>query len=88
MNENVYTTYLEVYHSVRVRYLPKSSFFEAEKMLAGSQLAALDHNNSVGREQVCHLRHYLLYVTPLGKQQLLRVLYYSFSSVQILRMRP
>ena len=36
MNENVYTTYLQVYHSVRVRYLQKSSFYEGEKMIADS----------------------------------------------------
>ena len=27
MNENIFTTYLEVFHSLKIRYLPKSTFF-------------------------------------------------------------
>ena len=42
----------EVFHSVKVRYLPKSSFFQMEKMIAGTQLAALDHNHNINRDQV------------------------------------
>ena len=52
MNENIFTTYLEVFHSLKIRYLPKSIFFEQEKMVAGMQLAALDHNNNINRDQV------------------------------------
>ena len=53
MNENVFTTYLEVFHSLKIRYLPKSTFFEQEKMIAGVQIAALDHNSNIDRGQVC-----------------------------------
>ena len=52
LTNQVNTTLLEVFHSVKVRYLPKSIFFQMEKMIAGTQLAALDHNHSINREQV------------------------------------
>ena len=52
MTEQVHTTLLEVFHSIKIRYLPKSTFFRMEKMIAGTQLAVLDHNNNVKREQV------------------------------------
>ena len=52
INKNVYTTYLEVFHSLKIRYVPKSIFFEQEKMLAGAKLAALDHNANIKRERV------------------------------------
>ena len=52
MNEKVYTTYLEVFHSLKIRYAPKSIFYGMEKMVAATQLAALDHNNNVNRKQV------------------------------------
>ncbi|XP_057308714.1 uncharacterized protein LOC130646995 [Hydractinia symbiolongicarpus] len=45
MNEQIHTTMLEVFHSLKIRYLPKSSIFGMEKMIAGTQLAILDHNN-------------------------------------------
>jgi len=51
LNLNIYTTYLEVFHSLKIRYLPKSIFFEKEKMISGVKLAAMDHNYNVGREQ-------------------------------------
>lgn len=50
--DQISTTLLEVFHSVKIRYLPKSIFYGYEKMIAGTQLAALDHNNNVGRDQV------------------------------------
>ena len=52
LTEQACTTMLEVFHSVKIRYLPKSIFFKFEKMIAGTQLAALDHNHSVNRKQV------------------------------------
>ena len=52
LTNQVNTTLLEVFHSVKVRYLPKSLFFRMEKMIAGTQLAVLDHNHNVNREQV------------------------------------
>lgn len=58
MNKKIYTTYLEVFHSVKIRYLSKSVFYNMEKMIAGTQLAALDHNHNVNREQVsAHFFH-------------------------------
>ena len=48
----VNTTLLEVFHSAKIRYLPKQVYFRMEKMIAGTQIAALDHNHSVSREQV------------------------------------
>ena len=59
MNEGIYTTLLEIYHSVKIRYLPKSIFFSMEKMIAGTQLAVLDHNHNVDREQVIYLQPYI-----------------------------
>ena len=44
LNENLYTTHLEVFHALKIRYLSKSIFYEHEKMVAGVELAALDHN--------------------------------------------
>ena len=52
MTEQVQTTMLEVFHGVKIRYLPKSIFYQMEKMIAGTQLAVMDHNNNVNREQV------------------------------------
>ena len=39
MNENVSTSSLEIFHALKIRYLPKSTFFEKEKMIAGTELA-------------------------------------------------
>lgn len=52
LTEQINTTLLEVFHSLKIRYLPKSTFFKMEKMLAGTQLAILDHNHNINREQV------------------------------------
>ena len=54
MHENIYTTYLKVFHSVKIRYVPKQIFFEQDKMVAGTELAALDFNHDVNRSQVIH----------------------------------
>ena len=43
---------LGVFHASKIRYLPKSVFYGMEKTLAGTQLAALDHNNNINRQQV------------------------------------
>ena len=52
MNKNIYTTYLEVFHSLKIWYIPKSIFFEQEKMVSGAKFAAQDHNTNITREQV------------------------------------
>ena len=54
MTLQIHTTYLEVFHSIKIRYLHKSIFFDLEKMVAGTQLASLDHNFNVAREQVAN----------------------------------
>ena len=51
MNKSIYTAYLEVFCSLKIRYIPKSVFFEQEKMVTGAKLAALDHNTNITREQ-------------------------------------
>ena len=52
MTEQVNTTMLEVFHAVKIGYLPKKTCFSIDKMTAGMQIAALDHNHNVNREQV------------------------------------
>lgn len=52
MTEQINTTMLEVFHATKIGYLPKKTFFGIEKMIAGTQIAALEHNNNVNREQV------------------------------------
>ncbi|XP_066918258.1 uncharacterized protein [Clytia hemisphaerica] len=51
LNLNVFTTHLEVFHALKIRYLPKSIFYEQDKMECGMMLAALDHNLNINREQ-------------------------------------
>lgn len=51
LNENIYTSQLEVFHALKIRYLPKQIFFEQDKMVADMQLATLDHNLNVDRKQ-------------------------------------
>ena len=52
MSENASTSALEIFHALKIRYLPKSIFFEKEKMIAGTALAVMDHNFNTKREQV------------------------------------
>ena len=52
LSQNVSTADLEVFHSLKICYLPKSIFFEKEKMIAGTELAIMDHNLNVDRGQV------------------------------------
>ena len=42
---------LEVYHSMLLKYCPKREHFTYQGMLARTQLAALDNNSNVGRQQ-------------------------------------
>ena len=52
MTEQVNTTMLEDFHALKIAYLPRKTFFDIEKMIAGTKIAALDHNHNVNREQV------------------------------------
>ena len=51
------TSSLEIFHALKIRYLPKSSFYEKEKMLASTKVAILDHNLNAGRKQVVILKY-------------------------------
>ncbi|XP_056425796.1 uncharacterized protein LOC130367402 [Hyla sarda] len=44
-----HTGELEVYHSIVLKYRPKRIHFYMDSMVARTQLAAMDHNNNVGR---------------------------------------
>lgn len=48
----VSTSMLEVYHSLYLKYLPKIQHFSYTAMIAGTELAALDHNHNSQRKQV------------------------------------
>ena len=50
MTKQINKTMLEVFHALKIAYLPKKTFFGIEKMIAGRQIAALDHNHNVNRE--------------------------------------
>ena len=53
MTEQVNTTMLEVFHAVKIGYLPKKTCFSIDKMIAGTQIAgSLDHNHNVNRKQM------------------------------------
>ena len=52
MTEQVNTTMLEVFQTVKIGCLPKKMCFSIDKMIAGMQIAALGHNHHVKREQV------------------------------------
>ena len=52
MTEQLNTTMLEVFHAIKIGYLPKKTCFSIDKMIAGMQIAVLDHNHNVNSEQV------------------------------------
>ena len=52
MNKNIYTTYLEVFHELKIWYILNSIFFEQEKIVAGAKRPVLDHNTNITREKV------------------------------------
>ncbi|XP_057316458.1 uncharacterized protein LOC130657485 [Hydractinia symbiolongicarpus] len=54
MNKNISTAGLEVFHSLKIRYLPKSVFYEKDKMLASTALAIMDHNYNADRKQATY----------------------------------
>lgn len=51
MTEQIHTTLLKVFHALKIRYLPKATYFRMEKMIAWTELAILGHNNNVDRAQ-------------------------------------
>ena len=51
----VATTMLEVYNSLYLKYLSNIQRFSYEKMVAGTQLAALDHKKNVQRNHVSYI---------------------------------
>ena len=52
MTEQVNTIMLVVFHALKIDYLPKKTCFSIDKMIVGTQIAALDHNLNINREQV------------------------------------
>lgn len=46
-----FTGSLEVYHNIMLKYMPKRLHFGYDTMVARTQLAILDNNYNVGREQ-------------------------------------
>ena len=52
MTKQVNTIMLEVFHAVKIGYLPKKTCFSINKMTAGLQIAVLDHIHNINREQV------------------------------------
>ena len=51
LTEFCHTGELEVYHSLLLKYCPKREHFSFKGMVARTELAALDHNSNVNREQ-------------------------------------
>ena len=56
MTKQVNTTLPEVFHAKKMSRLPNSTLFRMEKMVAGTQIAALDHKN-INRSQVSKFLH-------------------------------
>jgi len=52
LSDFCHTGQLETYHSMLLKYAPKRNHFRYGGMQTRLQLAALDHNNNVGRTQV------------------------------------
>ena len=52
MTEQINTTKLEVFHTVKIGCLSKKTCVSIDKMIAGTQIAALDHNHIVTGDQV------------------------------------
>ena len=51
VNKFRHTGNLEVYHSMMLKYCPKRQLFGNKKMIARTQLVALDHNHNCSRKQ-------------------------------------
>ena len=48
----VHTGKLESYHNVRLKYMPKRIHFSYEGMFLRSTIAAMDHNNNLGKKKI------------------------------------
>jgi hypothetical protein len=51
LSEFHHTGSLEVYHSLLLKYAPKRKHFSYNGMIARTQLAVIDHNTNVKRQQ-------------------------------------
>ena len=51
-SENISTSGLEIFHPLKIRYLPKGIFFEKDKMMTSTAVAVMHHNLNVDRRQV------------------------------------
>ena len=54
-SENISTSGLEIFHSLKIKYLPKSIFLEKDKMMSSTAVAVMDHNLNVDRRQVSQI---------------------------------
>ena len=52
LSQFCHTGALEVYHSLMTKYVPKRQAFDSAGMDVRTRLAALDHNYSLGRQQI------------------------------------
>ena len=72
MTEFHHTGQLEVFHSMMLKYVPKSQHFSYQGMVARTQLAALDHNYNLNRssenenDEVGEERHKVVF--PKGRK--------------------
>lgn len=62
-----HTGMLEVYHSLMLKYCPKREHFQLNGMIARTQLAVLDHNNSCNRSHAKSNSGELRYKFPYSK---------------------
>ena len=63
-----HTSELEVCHGMMTKYAPKRQGYPYESMLVHTMLAALDHNNNMGRKQAHKKGGQLLYHVARPKQ--------------------
>ncbi|XP_063045587.1 uncharacterized protein LOC134439608 [Engraulis encrasicolus] len=63
-----HTGTLEAFHSVMLKYVPKRLHFGYDSMRARTQLAVLDHNKNVGRQQATTKDGELRWKYPYSRQ--------------------
>ena len=78
------TSSLEIFHALKIRYLPKSIFFEKDKMVAATKVAILDHNINSEREQVINsiVANFLICIDK-GKSINLHLIIFTFQKITL-----
>ena len=69
LSDFCHTGNLEVYHNVMTKYCPKREHFSHASMVGRTQLAALDHNQNIGRQQATTQAGELRYRTECTRQK-------------------